>query len=189
MKDFLRRYIDFSDEEYDRFISMAKHHTLKKNDFLLEAGHSVNKLFFINKGILRGYRLLNGVDVTHHFFVEDWFATDYASYLTGEAGELYLEALSEVDCYEFQKDDLHRWYENHPEFGKLRYIQAEDAYLQMVNRFKDFQTKDLKDRYIQLIEKHPELFIKVPQKHIASYLGVRPQSLSRIKESIKFLNS
>ncbi|MBT8258960.1 MAG: Crp/Fnr family transcriptional regulator [Bacteroidia bacterium] len=189
MKELLKRYIEFSNEEYETFISMAKLHSFNRNEFLLQAGHSVNKLFFIKKGIARGYRLLNGVDVTHHFYLENWFATDFESYLTGAEGELYLEALSSMECYEFNKDDLLSWFERYPKFEKLRYVQAEDAYLQMVNRYKDFQSKDLKERYIQLIIKNPQLFNLVPQKYIASYLGARPQSLSRIKESIKSLNS
>lgn len=185
MRDFLKQHIDSTNEAYEAFMALSSLKIHGKNEFLLEAGQSVKTLFFIKKGIVRGYRLINGSDVTHHFFVENWFATDYAAYLTGETGELFLEALTETECYAFSKQELLDFYKRHPEFEKLRYIQAEDAYLQMAKRYKEFQTKDLKERYLQLITKNPELFAKVPQKYIASYLGVRPQSLSRIKETIK----
>jgi CRP-like cAMP-binding protein len=174
-----------STDEYDQFIGLAKTRKLERGDFLLQAGSSVDKLFFIKSGIIRGYRIINGEDITHHFFIEDWLATDYVSYLTQEPGELYLECLTEVKLYEFKKKDIRLFYSVNSKFEKLRYIQAEDAFLQMVERLKDFQTKNLKERYLNLITKNPKLFNQVPQKYIASFLGVKPQSLSRIKDSIK----
>lgn len=188
MRTFLDKYINLTDEEYDLFMSNAKLLSYKKNEFLLQAGKAVEKLFFIKSGIIRGYRIIDGVDVTHHFFREDWLATDYESYLTGNPGKLYMETLSDTVIYEFNKTVLHQWFDRYPKFEKLRYVQAEDAYLQMVERLKDFQTKNLKNRYFELITKNPKLFNQVPQKHIASYLGVKPQSLSRIKESVKYFD-
>lgn len=188
MKRFLEKFLDFNNEEYEAFLEIAHLRSMGKNEFLLKAGKPVEKLFFIKSGIIRGYRIVNGEDITHHFFIENWLATDFVSYLTGEPGELYMETLSDVMLYEFNKNDLTHFYSQFPKFEKIRYIQAEDAFLQIVERLKDFQTKDLKDRYLKLITKNPNLFNKVPQKYIASYLGVKPQSLSRIKEVIKFSN-
>lgn len=188
MKDFLSNFIDFSEKEYDSFISIALLKKYSKNDFLLTADKPVQKLFFIKSGFLRGYRLQEGNDVTHHFFFNDWLATDYESYLTGKQGELYIQALTDTVVYEFDKTNLFAFYKLHEKFEKLRFIQAEDAYLQMVRRLKSFQYMDLKERYLELIKKEPEIFELVPQKHIASYLGVAPQSVSRLKNELKALH-
>ncbi len=182
MKEFLSDYINISDEEYESFISVAKLKTYNKGDYLLRADRSVQKLFFIKSGFMRGYRIRNGVDITHHFYLENWFATDYESYLTGNPGELYIEAIMDTTVYEFDKKTLFAFYESHHKFEKLRFIQAEDAYLQMVKRLQNFQYMELKDRYMDLVNRNPELFNLVPQSQIASYLGVTPQSLSRIKQ-------
>mgnify|MGYP005990413933 CR=1 FL=1 len=181
MKSFLSTYIEFSDSEYDVFISKAKLVEYKKKECLISPRKATEKLFFIKKGLLRGYRLIDGIEVTHHFFAEKWFATDYESYLTGKPGELHLETLTDVSVYEFNKSVLYSFFQDYPTFEKIRGIIAETAYLQMVNRIKNFQSKDLKKRYDNLIGENPKLFNLVPQKHIASYLGVAPQSLSRIK--------
>lgn len=185
MKHFLSTFFDFSDEEYQSFISIAKSIKYKRNDHIFFADKPVEKLLFIMNGLVRGYRIIDGVDVTHHFFVDNWFATDYESYLTGKQGELFAEALVDTEVYEFNKTALISFYEANSKFEKIRFIQAEDAYLQMVKRLKGFQTKNLSERYLDLINLNPNLFNLIPQKHIASYLGVAPQSLSRIKKSIK----
>ncbi len=138
-------------------------------------------MFFLESGIFRSYRLIDGVDYTHYFFTEHWFASDYQSYLQQQVGSLYIEALSEGSYFEFQKNVLDSYFDRHPLFQKLGRIIAEQAYLKMVQRMIDFQTLSLKERYEQLIKQHPQLFQTIPQKYIASYLGVTQQSLSRIK--------
>ena len=183
MKAFLSNYINFTDADYESFISIAKIKVYKKNEYLLHADKPVQKLFFVKSGFMRGYRIQKGIDITHHFYMDNWLATDYESYLTGDIGELYIQALVNTTVYEFNKNTLHTFYKSNPKFEKIRFIQAEDAYLRMVRRLKNFQYMELKDRYLALINRDPKLFNLVPQKHIASYLGVTPQSLSRIKSA------
>lgn len=184
MKEFLSKHIDFSEKEFEAFMSIAKIQEYKKNDYLLNADRPVRKLFFVKSGLMHGYRIQDGVEITHHFYLENWFATDYESYLTGKRGELYVKALFDTTVYEFNKTTLFNFFKTNEKFEKIRFIQAEDAYLQMVKRVKNFQQMELKDRYLELVNKNPKLFNLVPQKHIASYLGVKPQSLSRIKNEI-----
>lgn len=184
MREFLSKHINFSSEEYDTFISIAKSKEYKKDEYLLCADRPVQKLFFVRSGFMRGYRIQDGTDITHHFYLDNWLATDYESYLTGNRGELYIKALTDTSVYEFHKPSLLDFFKTHEKFEKIRFIQAEDAYLQMVRRLKNFQYMELKDRYLTLVNRNPNLFKLVPQKHIASYLGVAPQSLSRIKSEI-----
>jgi CRP-like cAMP-binding protein len=184
MQAFLSTHTNFSEDEYNTFISLAQLTHYPKNEILLYPDKSVNTLFFLKKGLLRGYRLIDGNDVTHHFFLENWWATDYQAYITGNPGELYVETLTDTTVYSFNKADLDQLYNTHPKFNQIARWLGENSYLTMVERFKDFQLKELKERYLHLINANPALFNLVPQKHIASYLGVTPQSLSRIKEVI-----
>ncbi|MEO1514068.1 MAG: Crp/Fnr family transcriptional regulator [Bacteroidota bacterium] len=186
MQEFLSKYINFSEKEYDSFMSMAAVKKYGKNEYLLNADRPVQKLFFVKSGLMRGYRIQEGIDVTHHFYVENWLATDYESYLTGNCGELYIQALVDTTVYEFDKTNLYAFFGSHEKFEKLRFIQAEDAYLQMVRRLKSFQCMELKERYLELVNKNPEIFDLVPQRQIASYLGVTPQSLSRVKSELSW---
>ena len=185
MRKFLSNYIDFLEEEYESFISIAITKRYRKNEYLLNADRPVQKLFFVKSGFMRGYRIQEGNDVTHHFYLDNWLATDYESYLTGDQGDLYIQALVETIVYEFDKTKLYAFFKSNEKFEKIRFIQAEDAYLQMVRRLKNFQCMELKERYLELINKNPELFNLVAHKHIASYLGVTPQSLSRLRKQLQ----
>ena len=127
--------------------------------------------------------IVNGKDFTHHFFTPGWFATDYESFLTNHESSLFISSLTKVVLYEIDKDILNNLYQKEQQFEKLGRIIAEKAYLFTVEKMSSLQTLDLKDRYKRLVDKMPELFQSVPQKYIASYLGVSEQSLSRIKAS------
>jgi CRP-like cAMP-binding protein len=181
MKATIQSYVAISDDLYTLFEQIAAKKQATKEDIIFRAGKVNCKLLFLEKGLLRAYRLLNGQDYTHHFFVENWFATDFKSYLTERPSELYIAALTDVVYYELDKTELLQLYRQHPEFEKLGRIIAEQAYLKMVERSIDLQTTNLKERYHKLISTHPQLFQQAPQKYIASYLGVAEQSLSRIK--------
>jgi len=130
---------------------------------------------------LRGYKNIDSKDYTHHFYFPNWFATDFESFLTEEPSQICIQTLTETVYYEFNKNDLLNLYKDHHQLEELGRIIAEKAYLTTVEKLSDMQTLDLKQRYESLIKKNPKLFQKVPQKHIASYLGVSEQSLSRIK--------
>ncbi|MEM1323159.1 MAG: Crp/Fnr family transcriptional regulator [Bacteroidota bacterium] len=181
----LKTQLGLSDALLDLLLAKAVHKTYDKNDLLFNASAPVSQLLFVEKGLLRGYRLIDGVDITHHFFELHWFATDYQSYLTGQPGELYLQALTEVEVYKWEKAQMDQMAKEHSPIAQILQQIAERAYLHMVERCKNLQTQDLKERYWRLIHKTPELFQQVPQRHIASYLGVAPQSLSRVKFQAK----
>lgn len=185
MRDYLLKYIQLSDEEYNDFMSICRVNRYPPKSKILQAEIPSRKLLFVRNGAIHGYRIIDGNFITHYFFLENEFATDYESFLTGKPGELYLDALMDTTAYEIDKNQFWRFCDKNPKFYKIRAILAEYAYLQMVERLKEFQTKDLKARYLNLISRNPQLFNLVPQKHIASYLGVAPQSLSRVKQEAR----
>ncbi|WP_296700923.1 Crp/Fnr family transcriptional regulator [Algoriphagus sp.] len=184
MKEVLQSHISLSESLYQVFLDASKKLEAKKGEILFFPQQGNKRILFIEKGLLRGYKIIDGKDYTHHFYTENWFATDFESFLTNQSGQLYIEAMTDVSYYEFQKETLLQLYRSHHELERLGRIIAEKAFLATVQKLTDIQTLDLKSRYQQLILKNQELFLKVPQKYIASYLGVSEQSLSRIKNSL-----
>lgn len=183
MKEIIQSYINLSDELYELFLTISEKKEAAKNNILFYPQKINRKCLFIENGLLRGYKLVDGKEYTHHFYSEKWFAADFKSFLTEKPSDLYIETLTATSYYEFDKSDLHKLYTEHHQFEKLGRVIAEKAYLSTVDKLSDIQTFDLKERYKSLIIKNPKLFQKVPQKYIASYLGVSEQSLSRIKNS------
>lgn len=172
---------NLSKKNYQLFLNSATRKEGGKNETLFYPPKISRKCLFIEKGIARGYKLIDGKDYTHHFFTPNWFATDFESFLTGRPSSLYIETLSPITYLEIDRETLYQLYAAHREFEKIGRMIAEKAYLITVDKLTDLQTLDLKGRYQSLITKNPELFNRVPQKYIASYLGVSEQSLSRIK--------
>lgn len=181
MKEIIQSNINLPEDVYQIFLKSAKKKEVAKNRILFQPKKVNRKCLFIESGILRGYRIIGDKDYTHHFFTSNWFATDFESFLSNNPSSLYIESLTKVNYFEFDKEILHNLYETHHQLEKLGRIIAEKAYLSTVEKFSEIQTLDLKARYKNLIKKNPQLFQDVPQKYIASYLGVSEQSLRRIK--------
>ena len=109
---------------------------------------------------------------------------DFYSYLTGTESDFFYEALTETSVYEFTKNDFEKFYQKIPQMNKLGRLMAEKAYKSVAERLRENQVDDLETRYLNLLKRNPALFQSIQQKHIATYLGVKPESLSRIKSQI-----
>ncbi len=184
MRFFLESFNHFTQEEIDSILGEANRKKVAGGTLLFLEGQVFSSLWFIEKGLIRAYRIIDGQDFTYFFFTENQFAVDYQSYLTQVPSPLFFEALTETTYLEFSRATIARLYDTFPRFERLGRRMAEQAYLSAANRLKEFQTDDLETRYVKLIDRDPELFQRVPQHHIATYLGVKPQSLSRIRAKL-----
>ncbi len=184
MKDFLQSIAPFSDQEVDLILSFGKKKSVANKETLFQAGKPFSSLWFIEEGMIRAYRIIEGEDYTFFFFTRGEFATDYQSFLTNEESPLFFEALAETTYIEFSRPSIEDLYEQSVLFERVGRLMAEKAYLSATSRVKQFQATPLEIRYQQLLEKDPELFQQIPQYHIASYLGVKPQSLSRVRAKL-----
>lgn len=184
MRYFLQQIGNFSDEEVAAIESAGIPKRAPAKATLFTASAPFLKLWFITEGMMRTYRIIEGEDYTFFFFTKNDFAVDYESFLTEEQSPLFFEALVDTTYLEFSKPTILALYDRFPRFEKVGRIMAERAYLSATERLKQFQAGDLETRYKNLLSRDPELFQKIPQYHIASYLGVKPQSLSRLKAKL-----
>lgn len=182
MKEIIQSHIKFSDESYELLLNIATEKTADKKQVLFYPGKSSNKILFLKKGLLRGYRIIDGKDHTHHFYVDHWFATDFVSFLTQQPSQIYIETIEDVIYYEFPKRELLNLYNQSHQLETLGRIIGEKAYLTTAEKLANMQVLSLNEKYELLMKRNPYLIKRVPQKYIASYLGVSEQSLSRIKK-------
>ncbi|MGS2727535.1 Crp/Fnr family transcriptional regulator [Psychroserpens sp. BH13MA-6] len=183
MKEIIKSHINLSDEGYNLLNGIAIEKNVDKNQILFFPNKPTNKILFLKKGLLRGYKIIDGKDYTHHFYFANWFATDFSSFLNGNPSQLFIESTEDSSYFEFQKKDLYSLYNQSHEIEKLGRLIAEKAFLATVEKLADLQLLDLHERYEALMLKNPDLFQRVPQKYIASFMGVSEQSLSRIKNN------
>ena len=180
----IKSLVPLSIEEEKAFLQILKVTKFNKKEFLLQEGKICNKISFINNGCMRLFYNVEGVENTVQFFFGDSWYTDYASFLTGNPTIENMQALVESEVIQFKKDDLYCLYNAMPIFERVGRIFAENAFLSIsqLNQMKTNEEPEV--RYINLLKRRPELIQQVPQHYIGSYLGIKPETLSRIRKRI-----
>lgn len=159
--------------------------SLSKGQLLLEADQRCDYFYSVLKGSLRVYYLdLNGNQITHWFAAEGSILTSPFSFFKREQNILYIEALEETEvlCVTAEQFEVIIKEVKNADF-ELRKLFAEFAMI-FSRRIMSIHTQTAQDRYLNLMHKHPYLFEKAKLSHIASYLGITQQSLSRIRKNI-----
>lgn len=180
----IKSIASLNEAEEKAFLSILEVKIFKKKEFLLQEGKVCNKITFVNNGCMRLFYNVEGVENTIQFFFGDSWYTDYASFLTGKPSIENMQALEESEVVQFKKDDLYKLYDSMPIFEKVGRIFAENAYLSIsqLNQMKTNEEPEV--RYTNLLKTRPELVQQIPQHYIASYLGIKPETLSRIRKRI-----
>lgn len=180
----IKLFVPLNKKEEDAFVEILEVKQFKKKDFLLKEGQVCNKVSFINSGCMRLFYNVEGVENTVQFFFADSWYTDYASFLTGRSTIENMQALQPCEVVQFKKDDLYKLYNLFPIFDRVGRVMAENAFLSLSQLNKMLTNEDPELRYLNLLKQRPELVQQIPQHYIASYLGIKPESLSRIRKRI-----
>jgi CRP/FNR family transcriptional regulator, anaerobic regulatory protein len=180
--------VSLNENEKEAFIKMLEVKQFKKKQFLLQEGQICNKISFINSGSMRLFYEIEGVENTVQFFFADRWYTDYESFLTGQPTIENLQALENCEIVQFKKSDLYQLYKTHPVFERVGRILAENAFLSLSKLNKMLTNEEPQQRYLSLLNQRPEVVKNIPQHYIASYLGIKPESLSRIRKRIQNSN-
>lgn len=184
----IRKFIDtispMNDSDWKFFSSKLEKVKLEKNTILLKVGKVENHLHFISKGIIRLYipRIEN--DLTFGILFDNEFVTAYDSLLTQSPSEYQIETLTETTLWKISNKDLQEVYERTSSGNIIGRKMAENMFLIKSKRELSFLSKTAEERYLDLFSDRPKLFQLIPLKHIASYIGVTPQALSRIRKRI-----
>lgn len=178
----ISRHISLTSKEEDLFKSLLKHRVLRKRYFLVQAGDLCRSEHFVTKGCFRAFATdKEGNDHNVMFGIEDWWISDMQSYLTGMPATLNIEALEDSEVLYIDKKDLDRIFEEIPAFNKFFRILLQNAMIAQQQRILSIISNTAEERYAMFIKKYAFIEQRVPQHHIASYLGVSPETLSRIR--------
>lgn len=167
----------------NRLSSILTKTTLPKGGFLLESGEISHRIYFIEKGLLRCFYKEERIEVSSWFMKEGDVIVSVESFFQQTPSYENIQALEECELYSITYDELQKTYELFPEFNFVGRVLTEKYYRQIWNYVYNTRMKEGKERYQYFVDTFPELCQRVPQKHIASYLGVWQQSLSRIRSA------
>jgi len=160
---------------------------LKKKEFLVREGETCSFIGFLETGTLRGYILKEGKEFNVDFYLPASLVSSYTSFLTQMPSVGGIQALSESVVYVLSFSDYHTLLQCNPEYYKLGKYISDMLLIKKCKRETSLLMDAAKDRYAFLLELYPKIEQLVPQYHIASYLGIEPESLSRMK-SLTYIN-
>ena len=184
VRKFIENITPMTDSDWQFFSSKLQEVTLKKHAVLLKFGEVENHLYFITKGIIRFYVPGEEVDLTFGFVFENEFATGYDSFLTQTPSEYQIETLTDTILWKISRKDLEQVYERTSSGNIIGRKMAENMFLIKSKRELSLLSKTAEERYLDLFSDRPKLLKQIPLKYIASYIGVTPQALSRIRRRI-----
>ncbi len=180
----LSGFISLSTKEKDYFITKLEVKECKKKELVLREGEICRNAYFVNRGCLRYYYNLDGVENTAQFFFENGWYTDYGSFLTGKPSQQNIETLEKSELLLLSNANLLHLYKEIPKFERFGRLMAESAFLGIRSRTEMLEHKSAEERYLSLIKERPKVLERIPQHYIASYLGIKAPSLSRIRKRI-----
>lgn len=176
--------IRLSGQEKEIISTLFKEKTYKKGDFFLAEGQICKHVGFVAKGLMRYYINHDGEEKTYAFSQEDQYVCNYESFLPQKPSSKIIQALEDSDVLVISHSDLQLLYASIREGERYGRIAVEAVFLQMLKDINSFYTETPEVRYEGFLNTHPDLQQRISQYHIASFVGVKPQSLSRIRKRI-----
>jgi CRP-like cAMP-binding protein len=183
LKKFISKYVSLSEDECEDIAATFKRKVVKKNNFLLRQGDTCKDLVFVQKGCLRLYYLKDDIEVSVWFAFEQSSAIEIYSFISENPSNYFLQAIEDSEVLYLPKRALHKLYRQQPKMQEMMRNFWEDVILNLISRFTALQTDSAEKRYLNLLKK-PDYLATIPQKYLASFIGVTPTSLSRIRKQI-----
>jgi len=178
----IRHYIPLSSDDEAIIRSLFRTEKLKKGQHLLQAGNICRNIFFIEEGLVRYYSVIDGEEKTSYFNKEGEFVCDYASFLPQRPSTINIQALEACTIYFISHSNLQLLYEQVKYGDRFGRMALEDVYVNLINQVNSLYNDPPELRYQIFLTRFPDTGQRIPQYYIASYIGIKPQSLSRIRK-------
>ena len=177
--------VKISEEEFETIFKHFEEFSFSKNEHIIKPNHIVDYKFYVLKGCLRSYFIdLSGIEHTVQFALEDWWIGDYPAYFTGKKSTLNVECLEDCTVLRVKKENWDKLYKELPKLETYARIQLERGLASTHQKSIDYHTMSTKEKYEQFVGSFPQLEQRIKNYHIASYLGITPERLSRIRKSL-----
>lgn len=184
IRKFFDKIFEMNDQEWEYFSSKLAYMEFPKKSIILQRGKTERFLSFMVQGIIRFNIPKDDYDFTFGFAFENSFFSAYDSFINQSISTYNIEAITNCVLWRISYEDLQLVYRHTSCGERIGRMIAEDLYCKKIKREISLLEDTAKKRYTDLIREQPLLIKFIPQKYLASYIGVRPQSLSRIRKTI-----
>ena len=184
-KRYLQENAGVTEEQLKQLEGEIHQRVIKKNKILLHSGEVCKHFYYVEKGLLRFYSIdEKGKENILEFAPEQWIVVDRASFYFNEPSEFYIDAIEKTTAAALDKEFIDIASEVSPQFRKYNERILQNHIRQLQNRINRLIGKSAEERYLHFIERYRDITTRVPQWMIASYLGITPESLSRIRREL-----
>jgi len=182
---FLNQFLHLSEDEFTilQKRTAVKHFNKKEN--LIEPGETDKHLYFTGRGLIREYFIRGKKQVTTDIITEGTITGSISSFLTGEPSHYCLQAMEPVTVLAISRIDLEELYSSDRKWERLGRVLTAHFLLQQEQHILDNIRFSVRERFVHFAEKHRDLLQRVPQKYLASYLNIEPETFSRLKHLLK----
>lgn len=181
--DFIAKYVSLNEDEKNAILSLDIFRSVKKGTILLNEGQKSKDSYFVLKGCLRKYYIIDGEEKTTAFYTEMDALTPHCV-ISNTPSEYYISCIEDTLLTVSDSDIGVEVNSKFPKFDIMCRMLSEELLAKQQINFDEFKTSSPEQRYLNLLEKRPDLIQRVPQHQLASFLGIKPQSLSRLRARI-----
>ena len=181
----LRQQAEFSDAELAEFLQVWQVRKVAKKEHYLRAGDVCRVTAYVNQGCFRRYEIgENNKEVILNFALEDWWIGDLESFWNQTPGRFYIQALEDSELLTLSREEFLRACERYPKYKAFHDEKMHRSYFATLKRMTVATSGSAEEKYLLLAKEQPRLFQRVPLHYIASYLGIEPESLSRLRRRL-----
>ena len=183
--DYLQENANMQEEQLVQLKTKLQFGTFQKGDFVLQEGQVCKQFFYVEKGLLRLYSIDDsGKEHIVQFASEGWFISDRSSVYFNEPSKFFIDAVENTEVVILDEEILHFITQISPQFQIYNEHLLQNHIRQLQNRINLLISASAECRYLDFIKLYPDLMQRVPQWMIASYLGITPESLSRVRKEL-----
>lgn len=183
--DYFEKLLPLNEEEKSTMQDVFQERRVKRRQFILQEGDICKYNTFVVEGCFKMYLVdANGKEHNLQFAIENWWIGDIGSFHSEEPSRLNIEAIENSIVLQIKKEDQWKLFVEYPKFNRIFRVIAENAMVSLQNRVLQNISSTAEERYLEFLEKHPNLFNRISNVQIASYIGVTPEFLSKIRKEI-----
>jgi CRP-like cAMP-binding protein len=180
----ISNYITVSEEDIQVIEQLFSKKELKENDYLLKSGNVCQEYVFVDKGLLRHCINNDGKEVVYYFSAESDFVCDYESFISRTSSVKSIIAMEDTVVFSISYNNLQQFYSKIPNGEKFGRLYLESVFSKTINHIVSTFTESAEQRYLDFLTTFKHIQHRIPQYYIASFIGVTPQSLSRIRKQL-----
>lgn len=183
--NYFKNYFPLKEQEKEELLARFAERNIKRRGFILQEGDVCRHFSFVVEGCLKMYAVdESGKEHNLQFAAENDWITNYSSFYSGKPGKVYIEAIEPALILQIKQPDLLFLYTHYHKFDRNFRIILEKKFIELENRLLQTISSTAEERYLYFIEQYPQLSNRLPNTQIASYLGITPEFLSKVRKEL-----